>query len=219
MVICRRRKLCTEPIVYIVDDDPTIRDVLEVIFTSENIPVKLYSCAEEFLLDFSRDNAGCILLDIMLPGMNGVELHKVIAALGNTAPVIFITGTAEVSIAVERLKAGAIDFITKPFDRASVLSTVKGALQIDAAARENRLQHREVIDRFQRLTPREIEVMQEVVRGLPNKSIARNLGISSRTVEVHRKNLMEKTKAKSSADLIVMWIDMKQELPLLARSG
>ena len=205
--------MCIEPIVYIVDDDPTIRDVLEVIFTSQNIAVKLFASAEEFLLDFDSDNPGCILLDIMLPGMNGIELHKVIAAFGNRVPVIFITGTAEVSIAVERLKAGATDFITKPFDRATVLNTVKGALEIDAAARKNRIRHQDVIARFQRLTPREIEVLQEVVKGLPNKSIARNLGISSRTVEVHRKNLMEKMKAKSSAELVMMWVDMKQELP------
>lgn len=206
-----------EPVVYVVDDDPTIRNVLDAIFTSEHIAVKLYPSAEQFLLDFNCDNPGCILLDIMLPGMNGVELHKVIEALGNRAPVIFITGTSEVSIAVERLKAGALDFITKPFDRVSVLNVVRGALELDAAARESRLQHRDVIDRFERLTPREIEVMQEVVRGLPNKSIARILGISSRTVEVHRKNLMEKTNAKSSADLILMWINMKQEFPLSAQ--
>lgn len=203
--------MCSEQAVYIVDDDPIIRNVLEAIFISESISVKLYPSAEKFLLDYDASHAGCILLDIKLPGMNGVELHEVIAAHGNRAPVIFLTGTAEVSIAVERLKAGAIDFITKPFNRESVLSTVKNALEIDLQAQKSRQKNRDVIDRFNSLTPREREVLEEVVRGMANKSIARNLGISSRTVEVHRKNVMDKMQAKSPADLVVMWVDMNRE--------
>tara|TARA_R110002072_G_scaffold84678_2_gene191955 strand:+ start:7800 stop:8411 length:612 start_codon:yes stop_codon:yes gene_type:complete len=203
--------LCIEQTVFIVDDDPIIRNVLEAIFSPENIDVKLYPSAEKFLLEYDASNAGCILLDIMLPGMNGVELHEVIAALGNKVPVIFLTGTAEVSIAVERLKAGAMDFITKPFDRESVLGTVKRALEIDLQAQKDRLKNQDVTARFNSLTPREREVMGEVVRGLANKSIARNLGISSRTVEVHRKNLMHKMQARSPADLVVMWVDLTRE--------
>ncbi len=203
--------MCIEQTVFIVDDDPIIRNVLEAIFSPENIDVKLYPSAEKFLLEYDASNAGCILLDIMLPGMNGVELHEVIAALGNKVPVIFLTGTAEVSIAVERLKAGAMDFITKPFDRESVLGTVKRALEIDLQAQKDRLKNQDVTARFNSLTPREREVMGEVVRGLANKSIARNLGISSRTVEVHRKNLMHKMQARSPADLVVMWVDLTRE--------
>lgn len=205
--------MCIEQTIYIVDDDPIIRNVLDAIFSPESINVKLYPSAEKFLLDYDSSNAGCILLDIMLPGMNGVELHEVIAALGNRAPVIFLTGTAEVSVAVERLKAGAMDFITKPFNRESVLSTVKSALEVDLQAQSARLKNRDVIERFSSLTPRELQVMEGLVKGLPNKSIARNLDISSRTVEVHRKNLIDKMQAKSSADLVVMWIDIKGELP------
>ena len=203
--------MCIEQTVFIVDDDPIIRNVLEAIFSPENIDVKLYPSAEKFLLEYDASNAGCILLDIMLPGMNGVELHEVIAALGNKVPVIFLTGTAEVSIAVERLKAGAMDFITKPFDRESVLGTVKRALEIDLQAQKDRLKNQDVTARFNSLTPREREVMGEVVRGLATKSIARNLGISSRTVEVHRKNLMHKMQARSPADLVVMWVDLTRE--------
>ena len=184
--------------------------MLDAIFSPENINVKLYPSAEKFLLEYDSSSSGCILLDIMLPGMNGVELHEVITTLGNRAPVIFLTGTAEVSIAVERLKAGAMDYITKPFDRESVLGTVKRALEIDLEAQKNRLKNQDVIARFNSLTPREREVMGEVVRGLANKSIARNLGISSRTVEVHRKNLMHKMQAKSPADLVVMWVDLSR---------
>ena len=193
-----------EQSVYIVEDDEVIRKLLHEILVQENIPVKTYASAEQFLLEYSVDNSGCLLLDIKMPGMNGMELHRVITALGNTSPVIFLTGVADVGIAVEALKAGAMDLIEKPFDRETVLDRINKALAWDFDARLREMEIQDIKLRVERLTPREREVMDSIVQGLANKVIARNLGISSRTVEVHRKNVIEKMRADSLADLVRM---------------
>ncbi|CAA0102866.1 Transcriptional regulatory protein FixJ [Halioglobus japonicus] len=198
-----------EQSVYIVEDDEVIRNILRKILEQENIPVKTYASAEQFLLEYSAANAGCLLLDIKMPGMNGLELHRVVTALGNSSPVIFLTGVADVGIAVDALKAGAMDLLEKPFDRETVLDRIQKAMAWDLEARLNQLETEDIKQRIARLTPREREVMDGVVQGLANKSIARNLGISSRTVEVHRKNIIEKMRADSLADLVRMTIAAK----------
>tara|TARA_R110002049_G_scaffold21045_29_gene77485 strand:- start:25715 stop:26347 length:633 start_codon:yes stop_codon:yes gene_type:complete len=198
-----------EQSVYIVEDDEVIRKLLHEILVQENIPVKTYACAEEFLLEYNVANSGCLLLDIKMPGMNGMELHRVITALGNTSPVIFLTGVADVGIAVETLKAGAMDLIEKPFDRETVLDRINKALAWDFDARLRDTEIQDIKLRIERLTPREREVMDSIVQGLANKVIARNLGISSRTVEVHRKNVIEKMRADSLADLVRMSLVVK----------
>jgi two-component system, LuxR family, response regulator FixJ len=198
-----------EQSVYIVEDDEVIRKLLHEILVQENIPVKTYACAEQFLLEYSVENSGCLLLDIKMPGMNGMELHRVITALGNTSPVIFLTGVADVGIAVEALKAGAMDLIEKPFDRETVLDRINKALAWDFDARLRDTEIHDIKQRIERLTPREREVMDSIVQGLANKVIARNLGISSRTVEVHRKNVIEKMCADSLADLVRMSLAVK----------
>jgi FixJ family two-component response regulator len=199
-----------EQAVYVVDDDEIIRNILKLILEQENIRVRTYGSAEQFLLEYKIANAGCLLLDIMMPGMNGMELHRVVTALGNISPVIFLTGAADVGVAVEALKAGAMDLIEKPPEREVVLDRIAKAMALDLHNRRRLLETQDIRRRFERITPREQEVMDGIVRGLANKSIARNLGISSRTVEVHRKSIIEKMRAESLADLVRMAIVIKQ---------
>ena len=200
----------SEPTVYIVDDELIIRSILEDIFDAANLPVATYASAEDFLVTYSPDNPGCLLLDIIMPGMNGLELQKTLTARGNNTPVIFLTGSGEVPIAVEALKAGAIDFIEKPVEAKTVLNSVKKAMELDLRRRYERLQRSQVEQRVALLTPRELEVMNWVVQGKSNKMVARILGISSRTVEVHRKKVIDKMQAESVADLVQMVLNTKR---------
>lgn len=197
-------------IVYVVEDDDVIRNILQTLLRQSGIRVKTYASAEHFLVDYNPANAGCLLLDIMMPGMSGMELHREVTALGNTAPVIFLTGVADVGIAVKALKAGAMDLIEKPLQKDVVLDRITEAMALDLKNRSRQHETQDIQRRYLSLTPRECEVMDEVVQGHANKTIASNLGISSRTVEVHRKNIIEKMQAESLADLVKMSMGIKQ---------
>jgi len=202
--------MAPEPTVYIVDDELIIRSILEDIFNAAHLPVETYASAEDFLLAYSPDNPGCLLLDIVMPGLNGLELQKALSARSNNTPVIFLTSSGDVQIAVEAMKAGAIDFIEKPVEAKVVLQCVKKAIELDQRRRYEQLQHSQVELRVALLTPRELEVMNWVIRGKSNKMIARILDISSRTVEVHRKNVFDKMQARSVADLVQMVLKAQQ---------
>jgi len=202
--------MAAEPTVYIVDDELIIRIILEDIFNAANLPVESYASAEDFLVTYSPDNPGCLLLDIIMPGMNGLELQKVLTAQGNKTPVIFLTGSGDVPIAVEAMKAGAADFIEKPVEAKTVLKCVNKAMKLDLQRRYERLQRSQVEQRIALLTPREYEVMNWVIQGKSNKMIARILHISSRTVEVHRKKVIDKMQARSVADLVQMVLKAQQ---------
>jgi len=206
----RNVRMAPEPTVYIVDDELIIRSTLEDIFNAAHLPVETYASAEDFLLAYSPDNPGCMLLDIVMPGMNGLELQKALSARSNNTPVIFLTSSGDVQIAVEAMKAGAIDFIEKPVEAKVVLQCVKKAIELDQRRRYEQLQHSQVELRVALLTPRELEVMNWVIRGKSNKMIARILDISSRTVEVHRKNVFDKMQARSVADLVQMVLKAQQ---------
>ena len=196
--------------VYVVDDDIIIRILLEQVFRNANLAVETYSSAEDFLLSYDSRLRGCLVLDNLMPGMNGVELQEVLAAHGNTAPVIFLTGAGDVSIAVRALKGGAIDFLEKPVEPGRMLRSVTEALELDRKNEEKRLKGVEAKRRMALLTPREYEVMEWLYQGKPNKVIGQILGISGRTVEIHRKKVFEKIRVDSVADLI--------QMVLLARS-
>jgi len=198
-----------EPTVYAVDDDPIVRILLEALFDGADIPVETYSSAEEFLEVYTPDNPGVLLLDIIMPGMSGLELQQVLAVYGNNTPIIFLTGAAEVSMVIEALKSGATDFIEKPVQPTLVLDCVKTAMGIDLQSRYDRLQKSQIEQRIMLLTPREHEVMNWLVKGKPNKFIARILGISGRTVEVHRKKVIDKMHADSMVDLATMLIQVE----------
>lgn len=198
------------PTVYVIDDEPDICKVLSDILESANIKVKTYTSPREFLLSYSPDNAGCLLLDIGMPDINGLELMEAIIARGNRTPVIFLTGNATVANAVEMLKAGAVDFIEKPAKADVILSCVRKALEIDLHRRNEQLQFASINQRLQLLTAREREVLTWITAGKPNKIIALILNISSRTVEIHRAKILDKMQATSVAELVKMDLIVKE---------
>lgn len=193
-----------QPTVYAVDDDLLTRILLESIFQAANLNVETFSSAEEFLATYSPKNTGCLLLDILMPGMDGLELQERLKEKGNQTPVIFLSGSDEVRVAVQAFKAGAIDFIEKPIKPNVVVNCVSKALELDQQNRYRQLQRTQINQRITQLTPREAEVMKWIVRGKSNKLIARILDISPRTVEVHRKKVLEKMQAESIVELVTM---------------
>lgn len=191
-----------EPMIHIVDDDDAIRDALSLLMQAENIPYQTYSSAEEFLDQHAQLKLGCLLLDIRMPGMNGLELLDLLNKQDVSIPVIFITGHGDVAMAVNAMKAGATDFIEKPFDNERLLSIVNNCL-VECVALNNTSQHRQELEsRLARLTKREQEVMELLVDGKQNKVIAQELNISPRTVELHRSRVMEKLHAHSLSEIV-----------------
>ena len=194
----------SEQLVYIVDDDPAIRFAMQALLDSVNIDHQIFASADEFLQDEANHRFGCLVLDIRMPGLGGLELQDELIARDSTLPVIFITGHGDVPMAVEAMQKGAVDFIQKPFRDQELLDRIREALSTDQQRREERERHAEVADRLERLTKREKEVFDLVVTGKPNKVIAYELDVSQRTVEIHRARVMEKMEARSLADLVRM---------------
>jgi FixJ family two-component response regulator len=192
------------PTVFIVDDDPAIRFAMQALMDSVNIQHEIFSSADEFLATVPEQRPGCLVLDIRMPGLGGLELQQELIEHENTLPIIFITGHGDVPMAVEAMQKGAVDFIQKPFRDQDLLDRITEALKTDKDRREEQQKHAEVAKRVERLTNREHEVFDLVVTGKPNKVIAYELGVSQRTVEIHRARVMEKMQARSLADLVKM---------------
>ena len=192
------------PTVFIVDDDPAIRFAMQALMDSVNLRHEIFGSGDEFLEGVSDERPGCLVLDIRMPGLGGLELQEELIKRGNTLPVIFITGHGDVPMAVDAMQKGAVDFIQKPFRDQDLLDRIREALRTDAERREEQQKHAEVSERLSRLTNREREVFDLVVTGKPNKVIAYELGVSQRTVEIHRARVMEKMQARSLADLVKM---------------
>ena len=192
------------PTVFIVDDDPAIRFAMQALMDSVNVPHEIYGSGDEFLESVEERRPGCLVLDIRMPGLGGLELQDELIQRGSTLPIIFITGHGDVPMAVEAMQKGAVDFIQKPFRDQDLLDRVREALLTDKERRQEQEKHDEVERRLSRLTNREREVFDLVVTGKPNKVIAYELGVSQRTVEIHRARVMEKMQAKSLADLVKM---------------
>ncbi len=192
----------TEPRVHIVDDDEAMRDSLKWLLESRGLQVELYASGEAFLAAFNDGFCGCLVLDVRMPGMNGIDLHGQLQARGSTLPVIFITGHGDVPMAVSALKKGAVDFIEKPFNDQDMLRLIESCLKQDRAAAARRAENASVAQRLKSLTQREREVLALIVAGKLNKQIADELGISIKTVEVHRSRVMEKMGASSVAELV-----------------
>ena len=190
--------------VYIVDDDQAIRHAMELLMRSVGLDYEIFHSGDDFLSSHSNDRAGCLVLDIRMPGLGGLELQDKLNDLGSTLPIIFITGHGDVPMAVEAMQKGAIDFIQKPFRDQELLDRISDALKTDQERRSEREEKAEVQGRVEKLTNREREVMELVVTGKPNKVIAYELGVSQRTVEIHRARVMEKMEARSLADLVRM---------------
>ncbi|MGA8205701.1 MAG: response regulator transcription factor [Woeseiaceae bacterium] len=192
------------PTVFIVDDDPAIRFAMQALMDSVHIPHEIFGSGDEFLENVAEGRAGCLVLDIRMPGLGGLELQEELLKRGSALPIIFITGHGDVPMAVEAMQKGAVDFIQKPFRDQELLDRIRQALRTDQERRHEQQQHAEVADRLARLTNREREVFDLVVTGKPNKVIAYELGVSQRTVEIHRARVMEKMQARSLADLVKM---------------
>ena len=192
----------TEQIVYLVDDDEALRDSLVWLLESQGFRVAAFPSAEDFLRAWRPEFNGCLLLDVRMPGMSGLELHERLRAQYCTLPVVFITGHGDVPMAVAALKKGAVDFIEKPFNDIELLRLVSQCLVKEEESRSRRRQDAEVSRRLDQLTQREREVLELIIAGKLNKQIADVLGISIKTVEVHRARVMEKMAAQSLAELV-----------------
>ena len=193
-----------DPTVFVVDDDPAVRDSLRWLIESIGLPVETFHTARNFLDRYDPNRPGCLVLDVRMPGMSGVDLQEQLANRSWRIPIIIITGHADLTMAVRTLKNGALDFIEKPFSDQVLLNRIQQAIQLDLGIRDEQAEQAEIAARVSSLTPREREIMNKVIVGKPNKVIADELGLSQKTVEVHRANVMKKMRAESLADLIRM---------------
>jgi len=189
-------------IVFVVDDDEAVRDSLGMLLRSVGLEVELFDSANAFLDGFDAARPGCLVLDVRLPGMSGLELQKELAAREVELPIVFITGHGDVPMAVGALQAGALDFLEKPFKEQDLLDRVSRALLDSSRQRHRSGELSALARRFETLTPRERQVLELVVGGAANKVIASRLGASQRTIEIHRANVMKKMRAGSLAQLV-----------------
>jgi FixJ family two-component response regulator len=193
-----------DPIVCVVDDDPSIRDALTSLLRSVGLRVETFGSARAFLTRQPSDAPGCLVLDVRLPGLSGLDLQRELAAAQITMPIIFITGHGDIPMTVQAMKAGAVEFLTKPFRDQDLLDAIQQAIDRDRVVRRQRANLAALRQRYNLLTPREQEVMQHVVSGRLNKQIASDLGTSEITIKLHRGQVMHKMQAKSFADLVRM---------------
>ena len=191
-----------ESTIYVIDDDRLARESLMWLIESAHLPVKVFDRGLSFLDHYEQGVPGCVLLDVRMPDINGMELHARLKERGATIPVIIVTGHADVPMAVRAMKAGAYDFIEKPYNDALILERVQSAIAFDKDNRRNQERVDNIRNRAAQLTLREQEVMRYVLRSKQNKIIATELGISIKTVELHRANLMAKMKATSPTELV-----------------
>lgn len=192
------------PVVFVVDDDASMRSALGRLLTFAHLAVELYASGAEFLENARLDRPGCILLDVSMPRMSGIEVQAYLNRHEVTLPVIFLTGSADVPVAVTAMREGALDFIEKPFDNDHLLDRVRLAIEHHSRRQGDAEERKIALERLRQLTPREREVLELVVTGRTNKEIARALGASHRTIEIHRVHLMEKMMAPTLADLVRM---------------
>lgn len=198
------------PCAYVVDDIELNREMTVGLLTASGITARSYASAKQFLAAFDPERTGCILLDIRMPGMSGLELQAELNRRGVVVPVLMITAHADVPIAIQAMREGAYEFIEKPFDNAHLVDAVRRAFQLCEDRLRNQAERDSIRTRYDTLSSREVQVLDAMVDGRLNKQIAYDLGISQRTVEVHRANIMEKMKARSLAELVRMTIRLNE---------
>jgi two-component system response regulator FixJ len=195
--------------VMVVDDDAGVRNAMRLLLKSVGLNSQLFTSAPEFLAAYQPDQQGCLVLDIRMPGMSGLELQQELNLRGAVIPVIFMTGHGDIPMAVEAMQHGAFDFLQKPFRDQDLLDRIQRAIAKDAELRQSLGEHARIRTHLETLTPREREVLDLMTLGKQNKSIAQDLDVSPRTVEIHRARVMEKMGAHSVAELVRMMLDLK----------
>ena len=197
--------------VFVVDDDESVRDSISIMLDSVGVENRAYESALDFLEHYDADEHCCLVLDIRMPGISGLELQDTLNGRGLEVPIVFITGHGDIPMAVEAMRKGAVHFIRKPFREQELLDAINEALQLDSASRSADEERAAVRELVSELTPREHEVFELVCDGKANKVIAIDLGISERTVEIHRSQVMHKTESRSLADLVRLKIRLENE--------
>lgn len=200
------------PTIYVVDDDDSMRQAIALLLRTVGYRPVVFARPSDFLAKFDPNVHGCLVLDIRMPEMSGLEIQQQLNRAGTILPVIFITGHGDIPMAVQAMKDGAFDFLTKPFRDQDLLDRINSALKQDAENRAAIERHADLRRRAESLTPREREVLELIVEGKANKVVAIDLGLSERTVEIHRANVMEKMGARSVAHLVKMYLTLKDSI-------
>lgn len=200
-----------EALVYLVDDDPSVRRGIARLLRSVGLAVKTFETAEEFLDSPVRDEPGCLVADVVLPGTSGLDLQSILRKTERLLPIVFITGQGNVGTSVRAMKDGAIDFLQKPVDHQQLLDSVQRAIEMSRQLQAERAEREEIAQRRARLTPRERQVMDLLVAGRINRRIAAELGNAEKTVKIHRRSVMDKMEVRSVAELV--WLSAKIESP------
>jgi FixJ family two-component response regulator len=196
------------PIVHVVDDDEPIRTAMARLLMAEGLSVRTYACAEELLASLRAGEPGCVVLDLQMPGLNGLELQVKLAEREDPLPVVFLTGHGQIPDSVRAMQRGAVDFLTKPVESVGLLDAIKRAFQRDAADRVRRVRQRELRSRYARLTAREREVFAHLISGQLNKQAAADLSIAERTIKLHRARILQKMETDSMAGLTRLAIEL-----------
>ncbi len=204
------------PVVFVIDDDPSVRSSLKFLISTVGLQVETFDSAEAFLHRKPPDTASCLVLDVRLRGLSGLDFQRELATRNIRIPIVFITGHGDIPMSVRAMKAGAVEFLTKPFRDQDLLDAIRMALERDRARREQEKEVTELQQRFESLTPREQEVISMVVSGMLNKQIAGQLGTAENTVKVHRSRAIEKMHAQSLAELVRMIEKVKSPSPRAA---
>ena len=199
-----RKSRESDAIIAIVDDDASVREGLHSLIRSAGWRVETFASAQEFLSRLGAEAPSCLILDLQLPGLNGLDLQRRMAEVGLEIPIVFLTGHGNIPASVQAMKAGAVEFLTKPLDEQKLVEAIQEAIERDRRTRQQHAEIRDVRERYESLTPREKQVMQEVVSGLLNKQIAAALSITEFTVKIHRGHVMRKMRADSLPDLVRM---------------